>query len=141
LDLATITEKVVYQEINLKYKYQAEPILNLYYTILKDSRQFYKYNEQGVAETINTPPTRTIEHAQFLIQNYLYNKNRTDSETEAKYGKITDKAISYARVVGMGWNPFSAIGNITQGLTSNFTYSSDGRYFNKKEYTKATSLM
>lgn len=131
LDLGLIAEKVKYQEISLRYKYQAEPILNLYYNILKGSR----------SNVSDQAPNRVIEHSQFLIQNYLYDRNRSLSETERKYGKVTDKVISYSRIVGMGWNPFSAIGNITQGITSNFTYSSDGRFFTKKEYVKATSTM
>lgn len=141
LDLAKITEKVKYQEISLKYKFQAEPILNLYYAILKSSNQFHEYDESGNPITMDKPATRLLEHSQFIIQNYLYNKTREDSDTERKLGKITDKLIDYTRVVGMGWNPFSAIGNITQGLTSNFTFASGNQYFNKKEGTQATSLM
>lgn len=141
MDLAAITEQVVFQEITLKYKYQAEPILNTYYSILKSSNQFLKYDENGTPITVDKPATKLLEHSQFIIQEYLYNKNRSDNKLEDKIGKWIDKAIDLTRVLGMGWNPFSAIGNLMQGLTSNFTYASGSNYFNKKEYTKATGIM
>ena len=139
-DLAMIAEKVKFQEITLKYKYEAEPVLNLYYTILKNAKQFLKYDEDGNPVTTDKTADKLVEHSQFLIQNYLYNKNRSINDTEKLLGKATDKIIDYARLVGMGWNPFSAVGNIMQGLTSNFTFA-DGRFFNKEQYTKATGIM
>lgn len=140
-DLAQVAEAVAYQEFTLKYKYESEPLLNLYYSILKDSKQFLRYDEDGVPVTVDKSAPRLLEQSSFLIQNYLYNKTREDSEAENKYGPMTDRLISYVRLKGMGWNPFSALGNITQGLTSNFTFSTGSQYFGQKDYFKATGLV
>lgn len=139
-DLAKLIEAVVYQENTLRAKYKAEPVLNLYYSLLNEANSFLRENEDGSSQTYEKSPSRLLDQASFMIDFYLYNKTRSDSESEKKYGKAVDTLISYTRLLGMGWNPFSAIGNITQGITSNFTIAGRETYFNRKEALKAFNL-
>src|SRR5690606_10047174 len=101
---------------------------------------FLKEDDNGRPVSYEKSPDRLLEQASFMIDFFLYNKTRSDSESEKKYGKATDALISYTRLLGMGWNPFSAIGNVSQGITSNFVIAGRGTYFNVEDVTKANGL-
>lgn len=139
-DLARLIEATVYQENTLKAKYKAEPVLNLYYSLLNEANSFLKEDDNGRPISYEKSPDRLLEQASFMIDFFLYNKTRSDSESEKKYGKATDALISYTRLLGMGWNPFSAIGNVSQGLTSNLVIAGRGDYFTIEDAMKANGL-
>lgn len=139
-DLAAVVEQVVYQEEAIKYKQSVEPYLNTYYSLLKDSRQIVKYDDSGNPITIEKEASNLINQSRYIIQEYLYDKNRAENQTEGWLGKATDKLISLTRLLGMGWNPASGLGNVMQGMTSNFIYASDKKFFTKKEFSQSTLL-
>src|SRR5690606_8227384 len=97
MDLAMIAEAVFYQEKALEAKHKAEPLLNIYYSLLKDSKQVVKRGEDGQAILVDKEASYLTEQTRFMINNYLYSKGRSETEDEEKYGKATDKLISYLR--------------------------------------------
>lgn len=136
-DLARMIELMVSQEIVLKNKYKMEPILMLYQHMINnassitDARRTKESSEDIV---IDTKPKHLSEMSLFMIQNYLYDFNRDNTTQEKTYGKVVDVAAHYIRIKGMGWNPFSMIGNMTQSITSNLGLASGNRYFNSTDF-------
>jgi hypothetical protein len=147
-DLARIVEAVQYQEFTLTAKREIEPLLNIYYSILRDSKSI-NTRPDGTEVVIDKAPSRILDQSNFLIQSYLYNKTKEiEGVTSKKIGDrniatsaVTDAIISYVRVKGMALNPFSAIGNILQGLTSNFITGTGGEYFGTGDNFKAFGTM
>ena len=95
-----------------------------------------------------------LDQSNYLIQSWLYNKTRevegvgskigVDKEGNDRYisaSKVTDTLIDYVRKKGMAFNPFSAIGNVVQGLTSNYIYATGSKDFTQSDYFKATATM
>jgi len=148
-DLARIIEATQYQEYVLTAKREIEPLLNIYYAIIKDSKSLATKPGSTGEVLIDKAPQKMLDQSNFLIQSYLYNKTtELEGVSSVKIkgknlaaSKATDALINYVRIKGMAFNPFSAIGNIMQGLTSNFIYGSGGEYFNVKDQFKAFGLM
>lgn len=145
-DLARIIETVKAQDIALQNKYEIEPLLMMYQNLINNSVQVTDAKRRDTDEdfvVINSKPKNMSELSLFMIQNYLYNYSRDKSASEAKYGKYVDMGSHYLRVKGMGWNPFSAIGNLLQSITSNLGLAAAKQYFNGEDYnfglTKALS--
>src|SRR5690606_22341433 len=84
---------------------------------------------------------KLTEQATFMINGWLYGLYRSTEEDEQKYGKTVDTLINYVRIKGMAYNPFSAIGNVMQGLMSNMTFSAGNQYFGMNDYFKASKIM
>lgn len=141
-DLSEIVSSVVYQEEILKAKHEFEPLLNMYYSLLKDTKSIVGKEEDGTPILANKEANRLTEQTKYMIDTFIYGKGRADNEAERKYGKTTDRLVSYYRLLGMGYNPFSAIGNVMQGFMSNYTFAMGGnQYFDINDYTKATTTM
>src|SRR5690606_31365747 len=136
-DLARIIETVKAQDIALQNKYEIEPLLMMYQNLINNSIQVTDAKRRDTDEdfvVINSKPKNMSELSLFMIQNYLYNYSRDKSASEAKYGKYVDMGSHYLRVKGMGWNPFSAIGNLLQSITSNLGLAAAKQYFNGEDY-------
>ena len=147
-DLARIVEAVQYQEYTLTAKREIEPLLNIYYNILQDSKSIVT-KPSGDEVVIEKAPSKILDQSNYLIQSWLYNKSKevegvSDKKINGRniaVSKVTDSLINYVRIKGMAFNPFSAIGNIMQGLTSNFITSVGGEYFNTSDNFKAFGTM
>lgn len=147
-DLARIVEAVQYQEYTLTSKREIEPLLNIYYNILKDSKSIIT-KPSGDEVIIEKAPSKILDQSNYLIQSWLYNKSKevegvSDKKINGRNiaaSKVTDSLINYVRIKGMAFNPFSAIGNIMQGLTSNFITGVGGDYFNTSDNFKAFGTM
>lgn len=147
-DLARIVEAVQYQEYTLTAKREIEPLLNIYYNVVKESKEILT-KPNGDEVVLDKAPSRTLDQSNYLIQSYLYNKSRESELISSKKikgknisgSKAVDSLINYVRIKGMAFNPFSAIGNVMQGLTSNFITATGGEYFSTSDYFKSFGTM
>lgn len=147
-DLARIVEAVQYQEYALSAKREIEPLLNIYYNVIQDTKSIVT-RPDGTEIVIDKAPEKILDQSNFLIQSYLYNKTKdVEGVSSKKIGDrniatsaVTDSIINYVRIKGMALNPFSAIGNVMQGLTSNFITGAGGEYFTTSDNFKAFGTM
>lgn len=68
-----------------------------------------------------------------------------DLENQGKryfsWGKFADGMLQYIQIKAMGWNPFSAINNVSFGWLANFNYATGGVDFTTENMLKANQIM
>lgn len=147
-DLGRIVEATVYQEYMLTAKREIEPLLNILYNVIQESKTIIT-KPDGTEVLIEKAPVNILDNSKYLIESFLYNKGKK-LEGVSNYkingkniagSQLTDAVINYVRLKGMAFNPFSAVGNIMQGLVSNFITSAGGEYFTMGDNAKAFSVM
>ena len=57
-----------------------------------------------------------------------------------RFDKLADFGLKYTSLLRIGLNPFNAVTNVVIGRIGNIIESYGGRFFNRKEYLKATNI-
>ena len=80
-------------------------------------------------------------------EEYNTAKDVLDTELESisgkhlAFSKVADVSIQATLIKALGWNPFSAIGNLGFGVVSNYIHAAGGKDFTRKQLNKAHGIL
>lgn len=102
---------------------------------LESKKQIEDY-EKEITELKSQPETDEVVKKIELIR-----KKIESLQVQFVSSNAADTILKYVHLKGMGWNPFSAVTNLSFGFISNYTHAAGEEDFTDKDLTKAYSLL
>jgi hypothetical protein len=101
-----------------------------------ESKKIIDEYQKEIDELKNQPQSEEVVKKIELINQKIKSLQVSFVTTNA-----IDSVLKYVHIKGMGWNPFSAVTNLTFGTISNYTHAAGEEDFNDKNLTKAYGLL
>lgn len=102
---------------------------------LESKKQIEDY-EKEITELKSQPQTDEV-----VKKIELTRKKIESLQVQFVPSNAADTILKYVHLKGMGWNPFSAVTNLSFGAISNYTHAAGEEDFTDKELTKAYGLL
>jgi len=90
--------------------------------------------ELYIDKTITKTDTQDQIEFKLLTTKIYDNDGKEVGENKFYWSTLVQHLLTYTRVLQLGFNVLSAIGNLAAGITSNITEAFGGRYYGKRQY-------